>query len=218
MNISRNDVDWKNILTKKYLSYDLNELDVMVLLVSDNVLIQEPKTLLTCDILTSYMKAGRDQIDQSLTKLISKKYLTVINVGTTIYSSLEEFKDRLFNDFVKDIVLKSKEGRDPNTVSTSLYASLEELQGTTLSPIERDTVTRWLQEGADEGMIKEAAQKALMKSGHISFKMAERYILDMERSQTRKDIGASTVNEDTRRKEELRDLFNNSDWTYHGDK
>ena len=87
-----------------------------------------------------------------------------------------------------------------------------------LSPIEKDTVTRWLQEGADEGMIKEACQKAMGKSGHISFKSADKFVLEMERSQGRKDIGVSTVNEETRKKEELRDLFNNADWTYHGDK
>mgnify|MGYP000957594169 FL=1 len=55
MNISKTDLDWKNILVKKYLSYDLDELDVMVIFVSDNILIQEPKTLLTCDILGAYM-------------------------------------------------------------------------------------------------------------------------------------------------------------------
>jgi DNA replication protein DnaD len=218
MNISKTDLDWKNILVKKYLSYDLDELDVMVIFVSDNILIQEPKTLLTCDILGAYMKASREDVDQSLSKLISKKYINVVQNGTNIYSSLEDFKDRIFKDVIKDAVLKSKEGKDVDSVSSSLYSSLEELNGGMLSPIEKDTVTRWLQEGADEGMIKEACQKAMGKSGHISFKSADKFVLEMERSQGRKDIGVSTVNEETRKKEELRDLFNNADWTYHGDK
>ena len=151
-------------LVKKYLSYDLDELDVMVIFVSDNILIQEPKTLLTCDILGAYMKASREDVDQSLSKLISKKYINVVQNGTNIYSSLEDFKDRIFKDVIKDAVLKSKEGKDVDSVSSSLYSSLEELNGGMLSPIEKDTVTRWLQEGADEGMIKEACQKAMGKS------------------------------------------------------
>ena len=85
MNISKTDLDWKNILVKKYLSYDLDELDVMVIFVSDNILIQEPKTLLTCDILGAYMKASREDVDQSLSKLISKKYINVVQNNIDIF-------------------------------------------------------------------------------------------------------------------------------------
>jgi Holliday junction resolvasome RuvABC DNA-binding subunit len=67
-------------------------------------------------------------------------------------------------------------------------------------------------------MIKEACEKSLTKAGNISFKTADRLILEMQRSQTRKSIGASTVNEDTKQREELREFLLNSDWTYHGKK
>jgi len=67
-------------------------------------------------------------------------------------------------------------------------------------------------------MIKEACHKALTKKGTISFKEADRLLMDMKRSQSRKTIGVSTVNEETKKNEELRELFNNSDWTFHGEK
>lgn len=219
MTLNYSDIDWKTLLVKRYLSYDLSELNVMTLFVSDAVLSMQPKTLLTCDILSSYMAAGKNEIDQSLTALISKNYLVIHTEGASVYTSIEEFKERLYQDFVKDLILKGKDDRGPlNGVSPSLYTDIEEINGGTLAPIERDYVARWLKDGADEPMIKEACRKNITKSGTISFKGADRQILEMERSQTRQDIGVSTVNEDTRKKEEYRDLFDTCDWTYHGDK
>ena len=72
-------------------------------------------------------------------------------------------------------------------------------------------------EGADEGMVKEACQRSLTRSGNISFKAADRRILEMERSEGRKKIGVSTVDEDTRKKKEIRDIILNTDWTIHDD-
>ena len=87
MNLTRNDVDWKSLLIKKYQSYGLDELDTMVIFVSDAVLSIQENTLLTCDILSPYMKATKDVIDQSLSKLMSKKYLTIVRKGNSFFSS-----------------------------------------------------------------------------------------------------------------------------------
>ena len=116
MNLTRNDVDWKSLLIKKYQSYGLDELDTMVIFVSDAVLSIQENTLLTCDILSPYMKATKDVIDQSLSKLMSKKYLTIVQKGNSFFSSLEGFKDQLFKDEIKNLILKDgSEKRDPDT-------------------------------------------------------------------------------------------------------
>lgn len=216
MNIDFNDFSFPTVLVKKYTSYGLDELDCMVILVSDSLLKIE-RTLLTCDILSSYMKARKEDIDSSLSKLLSKKIIEIVDGGNEgLYSSLENFRKRLFDDVLKDIRLQEKE-KDTVKEDSNIYSELEELCGHMLSPIERDMVTKWLKEGADEGMVREACQRSLTKSGNISFKSADKYILEMERSEGRKAIGVSTLDEDTRKKKEIRDIILNTDWTVHDD-
>ena len=211
MNLTRNDVDWKSLLIKKYQSYGLDELDTMVIFVSDAVLSIQENTLLTCDILSPYMKATKDVIDQSLSKLMSKKYLTIVRKGNSFFSSLEGFKDQLFKDEIKDLILKDGSETSATLLSENLYSYLEGINGP-LSPLEKDKVTQWIKSGADENMIKEACKKSVTKSGHISFKSADSLLLQMQRSESRKTIGVSTVNEEENKSAALQKLIESTTW------
>lgn len=210
MNISLKDIDWKSLLIKKYLRYDLNETDVMVVFVSDAVLDMQEKTLLTCEILSPYMKCAKDDIDASLSKLMQKKIITLVQEGVTFFSSLEEFKLRLFKDEIKDLTLKGSDSVT-NVLSENLYSNLESLGGP-LSPVEKDRVMSWLKEGADENMIKEACKRSITKNGHISFNNADRLILEMERSASRKNIGVSTVDEKDRKNDAMSRAIDSTGW------
>ena len=103
MKISANEIDWKGLLVKKYLHYGLNELDCMVLFISDAVLDMQPKTLLTCDVLAPYMYASKDDIDSSLSNLMGKKFIQIKQEGNIFYSSLDEFKVQIFEDEMKAV-------------------------------------------------------------------------------------------------------------------
>ena len=214
MTITFKDVDWKNILLKRYQGYGLNELDVMVLFICDLILSLEDDTIITVDILSSYMSAMKDDLDVSLNKILEKKFLVLDD--KTMRFSLNNFKNRLFSDLKKDWYLETSSSAN-KVESSSLFDFLERFIGRTLSPIERDLISNWLKEGASEEQIKEACQKSLTKSGDISFKKADKLILELERSQSRKDIGASTVNEDTRKQQKIRELLD-YDWTYNPEK
>lgn len=211
MNITIKDIDWKSLLIKKYLRYDLNELDCMVIFVADAVLDMQPKTLLTCDILSPYMKASKDDIDTSLSKLMSKKYITIEQEGMNFYSTLNSFFQLLFHDEIKDLSLKGSYQSKDSLIAENLYSYLEDLGGQ-LSPIEKDRVTNWLKEGADEDMIKEACRKSVTSSGHISFKKADEIVLQLERSASRKNIGVSTVDETDRKNDTLKRVIDGSSW------
>jgi DNA replication protein DnaD len=210
MEIDVRDIDWKELLIKKYRNYDLDEEEVMVLFVSDAILTLEPKTLITKDILSPYMK-DQEGIDEALSKLLSKKFMTVTNDGQNFFTSLDDFKKKLFLDSLKDLTLRNSPS---SQTSDSFYSDIESIVNRTLTPLERDQVSAWLKSGADEGMIKEALQRSITKSGNVSFKTADKKILEMERSQSRNAIGASTVNEGEKKNEELRDLFRNTDWIH----
>ncbi len=211
MNLTKNDIDWKSLLIKKYLNYGLDEIDTMVLFVSDAVLSIAGNTLLTCEILSPYMKAPKDQIDQSLSKLMSKKYLTIVQNGTEFTTSLDSFKELLFQDEIKDLILKRNDNALKNPLSENLYSYLESINGP-LSPIDKDRVSQWIKGGADENMIKEACKKAITKNGHISFKTADAFVLQMQRSESRKTIGVSTVNEETSKSDDLQKLIESTNW------
>lgn len=209
MNLTLNDIDWKALLIKKYQTYGLDEMDCMVLFVSDAVLDMEPNLLITCDVLSTYMKANKDAIDSSLSKLMAKNILTIQKTGGAFFSSLDDFKKRLFKDEVKDLVLKG--GNNTSVISENLYSFLESINGP-LSPIDRDRVAQWLKDGIEEEQIREACKKAMTKNGHISFKTADTYLLQMQRSESRKTIGASTVNEEENRAAELQKLIDSTKW------
>ena len=211
MKISANEIDWKGLLVKKYLHYGLNELDCMVLFISDAVLDMQPKTLLTCDVLAPYMYASKDGIDSSLSNLMGKKFIQIKQEGNIFYSSLDEFKVQIFEDEMKDFALRGNYRSPTDMVAEGLYSFLESLGGP-LSPIERDRVTAWLKEGATEDMIKEACHKSLTKNGHISYPTADRLILEMQRSASRKNIGVSTIDEKNRKNDALRRLIDDTDW------
>lgn len=211
MNLTYDDVNWKNILIKKYLSYSLDELDCMVLFVCDAVLSVESNVLITCDILLPYMKASKDDIDKSLSKLMNKKYIECVINNGNIYSSLSNFKQKLFNDEIKDISLRKSISENVN-ISESLYSYIESLNGP-LSPLDKDLVSSWLKQGADEGMVKEACAKSVSKSGRVTFKKADKVISELLRSSSRQNIGVSLVNEDNRNdNEELKKLIQETVW------
>lgn len=216
MNLNFQDIDWKSVLIKRYRNYQMDEIDVMVFFVSDNILAMENDVLLTQDILADYMAASRDVIDQSLSKLLKNKMIIVNTDNNGVHFSTTEFKNRLYQDVIRDLVLAEKIGKSTTGLSHDLAQSIEELVGRPLSPLEREHISNWIKEGADDGMIKEACAKSITRSGLLSMKKADNLIMEMNRSRSIDAYGVSTVDEDTRKRQELQDFLNNSDWTYHG--
>lgn len=214
MNINIDDVDWKNLLLKRYIKYDLDELDCMTLFLCDAILKVEPNTLITCDVLLPYMRAKKDDIDASLAKLMNKKIITLKSEKTSLVTSIDDFKKKIFDDEIKDLLLQSSYSSTGDVkLKENLYSYIEELKGP-LSPLERDRVTSWLKQGASEGDIKEACKKA-MKSGRLSFNQADKYILELKRSESRKVIGASVVDEERRNNnEDLKKIIEDTTWSF----
>lgn len=219
MDINSKDLDWKNILIKKYTSYGLNELDVMVIFVSDNLLKIQSDLILTYDVLSNYMASKKDDLDSSLTKLLQKKIIVIKEDSLNIKMSLDGFKEKLFNDVLKDAVLKDKQSvSDDSNDTINLVNDLEQLNGRTFSPTERDKIAFWIRQGADDGMIREACHQSISKSGIISFKQADKLILEMMTSKERKNLGTSTFdhNDEQSRDEKIKDILLNSNWANNG--
>ena len=216
MNISIQDLDWKNILIKKYKEYGLNEVETMIVFLADSILSIDEKTMLTPEILSSYMTIRKEDIDSALSGLCNKGIIELKMEKGSFSSSISHFKKKLFDDVVKDLSFRREKANLSS--GTNLYTEIEQMTQSTLSPFDRDRITSWLRNGASEGMIKEAIEKSMTANGNISFSKADKLILEMERGKSREELGSSTVNEDTRRNERIQEFLNANDWTYHGDK
>lgn len=216
MNISIHDLDWKNILIKKYKDYGLNETETMVIFLADSILSIDAKAMLTPEILSSYMTIKKEDIDAALSGLINKGIIELCMEKGSFFSSIDGFKQRLFDDVVKDLSFSREKAII--TSGANFYNEIEQMTQSTLSPFDRDRVTTWLRNGATEGMVKEAIEKSMTANGNINFGKADKLILEMERGKSREELGSSTVNEETSRNEEIRNFLDSNDWTYHGGK
>lgn len=192
MELSQSDIDFSTILLKRYCYYRLSDLECFTILICNQLLNRDKTLLLTRDVLSKHMASTKGEIDSILNELIKKGIIEIVNSGDQIYSSLDKFKKRIYDDLIKDIRLE-KEGN--TTPSSSLYSYLEQLNDRPLSSLERDYISNWLKDGISESLIKEACVKSKTKNGYISFKKADSYVLVALRSLSRKEIGVSTIDE-----------------------
>ena len=186
MELSQSDIDFSTLLLKRYYYYRLSDLECFTILICNQLLNRDKTLLLTRDVLSKHMASTKGEIDSILNELIKKGIIEIV------YSSLDKFKKRIYDDLIKDIRLE-KEGN--TTPSSSLYSYLEQLNDRPLSSLERDYISNWLKDGISESLIKEACVKSKTKNGYISFKKADSYVLVALRSLSRKEIGVSTIDE-----------------------
>ncbi len=192
MELSQSDIDFSTLLLKRYYYYRLSDLECFTILICNQLLNRDKTLLLTRDVLSKHMASTKGEIDSILNELIKKGIIEIVNSDDQIYSSLDKFKKRIYDDLIKDIRLE-KEGN--TTPSSSLYSYLEQLNDRPLSSLERDYISNWLKDGISESLIKEACVKSKTKNGYISFKKADSYVLVALRSLSRKEIGVSTIDE-----------------------
>ena len=153
------------------------------------------------------MASTKEEIDSLLNELIKKGIIEIVNNDNQIYSSIDKFKKRIYDDLIKDIRLEKEGNTHP---SSSLYSYLEQLNDRPLSSIERDYISNWLKDGISESLIKEACVKSKTKNGYISFKKADSFVLASLRSLSRKEIGVSTIDE--KRERDNASLLFGKDW------
>lgn len=175
MNINYKDVSFHQLLIKRYLIYSLNELDVMVLFISDE-LIKEGVKYLSLDLILPYLSKEVDKkdVDSSLAKLFKKSIIKIINKNNENYCSIDEFKKTLFLDSMKDYSLKEMSIKV--NCDNNFYVSVEKLFKRSLTVIERDQITKFLKEGFLEGDILSAIKKVSSRNLKVSIKEVEKVL------------------------------------------
>ena len=207
MELGQSDFDFSTLLLKRYNYYRLSDLECLTILICNQLLTRDSRLLLTRDILSKHMASTKEEIDSLLNELIKKGIIEIVNNDNQIYSSIDKFKKRIYDDLIKDIRLEKEGNTHP---SSSLYSYLEQLNDRPLSSIERDYISNWLKDGISESLIKEACVKSKTKNGYISFKKADSFVLASLRSLSRKEIGVSTIDE--KRERDNASLLFGKDW------
>lgn len=180
-------IDFKSLLIDDYKKIGLNENQVMVILVMDQ-LINQGNKLITPDLLSLKMNLSVKEIDSILVGLMKDELVSYDREGleNDVKTSLEPLRKRLYAELEKDIAnnnanLFSKEKADQ---LSRLYDYFEQKLHRTLSPVEKDYINHWLNDGYKEEDIKDALDDAYA-AGKRKLQAVDRMLRS---NQARKDI------------------------------
>lgn len=191
-------IDFKSLLLDDYKKIGLSEKQVIVILMVDQ-LINQGNKLITADLLALKMNYKSKEIDAILVELLKAKLIEYDYNGldsSDFRTSLEPLRKKLYAQLEKDMAensarLMSSEKADK---LGRLYDYFEQKLSRTLSPIEKDLIQAWLNDGYEEKDIKDA-----LDDSYVAGKRTLKSVDKMLRSnQARKDIkkeGYSGVSE-----------------------
>lgn len=170
-------VDFRYILLENYKQFRLNENQLAVLLMIDHLLRQGNK-LITADLLSLKMQLKTHEIDKILTFLLSEGYIAFETTPEGMQTSLSPLKEKLYKAFELSIEKDRKNLHSEQRASAlnRLYEHFEKRLNRILSPLENDTLDKWLDMGYTEQEIRDALEEALLQRKR-SFKSIEKILL-----------------------------------------
>ena len=155
-------------------------------------------------------KIGFDlnEIMQIISNLSSKSYIDIQvkkeNNKMKEYLNIDSFYDKL--------LLMVLDEEEPTVEQSQIYSVIEEEFGRTLSPIEYETISSWLNAKIDEGLIKEALKEAVL-NGVNNLKYIDKILYEWTKKGYKK---ASDVKKKKRKEPEEIELFD-YDWLDEND-
>lgn len=164
-----------NILLKSYreLKLDEKELILMAYLMSNYDLIPFDPSLFSKEL-----GFELNDVMEIISDLSSKKYVEVVvkkeNSKMKEYLNIELFYERLALLLIEETQEKDSEQ------DSEIYSVIESEFGRTLSPIECETISHWLNANISEDLIKEALKEAVL-NGVNNLKYIDKILYDWGR-------------------------------------
>ena len=175
-------VDFRYLLLEYYKKLGIDEKSLAVILMTDHLLKQN-NTFVTADMLSLKMNLKIKELDEILSDLVKKEFLAYEVVGKDMVTSLEPLRKKLYKVF-QLAVAKDKQNlasEERSALLSSLYAYFEKRLNRTLSPLESDTLSTWLDDGYAEEDIKAALEECLA-TGKRSIKTIDRTLRNYRRA------------------------------------
>ena len=148
------------------------------------------------------------EIMEIVSNLSAKNYLEIVvkkeDKKMKEYISIESFYEKL--------LLNTVEQEEENVDNSGIYNIIEEEFGRTLSPIEYETISGWLNAKIDESLIKEALKEAVL-NGVNNLKYIDKILYEWTKKGYKK---SSDVKKRSKKEPEEIELFS-YDWLDEND-
>ena len=203
--IKTNDLIVPSILLKYYkeLKIDEKELLFLSLLMSMNDLVSFNPTYFN-----KYLGFETNEIIEIMSDLTSKKYIDMVvkneNGKMKEYLDVEPLYEKLISMIIDE--------EEPENDNSEIYTVIENELGRTLSPIEYETISGWLNANISEELIKEALKEAIL-NGVNNLKYIDKILYEWTKKGYKK---ASDVKKKKRKEPEEIELFD-YDWLDEND-
>lgn len=154
--IKANDLVIPSVLLMNYKKFDMNEKELLfmaLLMTSDDLIAFDPI------LFKNKLGFEANETIEIMSNLTSKKYIDVViqkeNSKMKEFLTAEPFYEKVVFDLLDE---------DDNVTSkdSEIYEIIENEFGRTLSPIEFETISGWLNANIEESLIKEALKEAVL--------------------------------------------------------
>ena len=153
--IKSNDLVIPNVLLSSYKKLNLNEKELILLsyLISFNDFVSfDPISF------SNYLNIKQEDILESISNLSEKKCIDIVVKKEN--GKMKEYID--INPLYDKLVFYIIDDEDKTDNNSKIYNAIESEFGRTLSPIEYETISGWLDSNINEDLIKEALKEAVL--------------------------------------------------------
>jgi DNA replication protein len=156
-------LDFKYVLLDSYKKMNISEEELMVILMADHLL-EQGNSLITVDMLALKMNYKPEMIDKTMSLLVKRGYLS-FDTGEKkkMKTSLEPLKNLLYDEFQKNLALEHKDllSNERENTLRDLTSFFESKLERTLSPLDSQTLSGWIDAAFSSEEIKNALLDAL---------------------------------------------------------
>lgn len=169
-------IDFRYLLLDLYKQARLSENELAVVLMVDH-LTRQGNDLVTADLLSLKMNLKVKELDEILAGLVKRGLIAYESKGERLFTSLEPLKKELYRLFQAQLAKNNQNlmSADRAEILSRLYAYFEKRLNRTLSPLENETLSSWLNDAYTEEDIKDALERALA-SNKRNFKQVDKML------------------------------------------
>lgn len=205
-------LDFRYLLLEYYKTLGIEENALAVIMMIDH-LSKQNNTFITADTLSLKMNLKVKEIDRILAVLIERELISYDVQGKDMVTSLEPLRKKLYRLF-NLATAKDKQNLaslERSALLSELYAYYEKRLNRTLSPLENDMVSTWLDDGYSKEEIKAALEESIAV-GKRSFKAIDRNLRTYRRHGDIDAEGYSAVNDNWNKDIEETIALANTKW------
>ncbi len=167
-------LNFEYLLFEYYRELGLNNNELLVLLMVGHLIKDGNKTI-TNETLEVKLDMSAQEIDAAFDSLLTKKFITFQTSGDDFITSIQPAKEKLFEEYKKNLMLNSEKIDETSEVLSSLISSFEHYFNRSLSVAEVDQIRSWLNHGITYDVIKNSLMDAFNLE-NLSFKKIDSLI------------------------------------------